>query len=114
MNAQGGSSRAPALGGQLSPPGAFSSSSSSSSSRFHHQQQQQSYYQENSSIFNNIDCHTNSLDNLKNSFGPNSDFTYLSPSGIDNPSEFNGNMVAATGTPAMDSIGFNSQVSIFD
>ena len=103
MNPQGGSSRAPALGGQLSPPGAYSSSSTTSSSRYHHQQQQQqNFYQDNSSIFNNIDCHSNSLDNLKSTFGPNSDFPYISANGIDNSSEFNGNMVAATGAPAMD------------
>ncbi|XP_055376772.1 putative uncharacterized protein DDB_G0286901 isoform X2 [Condylostylus longicornis] len=108
MNAQGGSSRALALGSQLSPQGAYSSPSNTSTfdTSSHqqqqqlqqHQHQQQQFQQHNGGFgenFNNSNNNNNnfnanyggnynnsnnnnnndSLTNLKNSFGPNSEFT---------------------------------------
>uniref|UniRef100_T1PIR0 MIZ/SP-RING zinc finger n=1 Tax=Musca domestica TaxID=7370 RepID=T1PIR0_MUSDO len=112
MNTPSGSSRAPALGGQISPPGNYPSPTADNHAhhqqsqqqqlfqqqqQFYQQQQQQNFHQHqhltsqqqflnqsNTAFPNNVpyQAEPDSLRSLNSSFGPNSEFTSVSGNSI--------------------------------
>ncbi|XP_061398419.1 zinc finger MIZ domain-containing protein 2 [Musca vetustissima] len=116
MNTPAGSSRAPALGGQISPLGNYLSATTDNHAhnqlqqqqlfqqqqQFYQQQQQQHFHQyathqqhfishSNNGYSSSVPYHgdSDSLRSLNSSFGPNSEFTATSASNTDNSSSSN-------------------------